>query len=67
MLNLLLAHKAAIGQILGVVGATATVVIFEYSFGLAWYISIPVGVLAFVTMPTLWAELLDSLVRRSQR
>jgi hypothetical protein len=67
MLNLLLAHKTAIGQILSVVGATATVVIFEYSFGLAWYISIPVGVLAFVTMPMLWAELLDSLVRRSQR
>jgi hypothetical protein len=67
MLNLLLAHRTAIGQILSVIGATATVVIFEYSFGMAWYISIPVGVLAFVTMPMIWAELLDALVRRSQR
>jgi hypothetical protein len=67
MLNFLLAHKIAIGRILSVVGATATVVIFEYSFGLAWYISVPVGALAYVTMPILWTGLLDSLVLRTRR
>jgi hypothetical protein len=63
MLDLLLVHQIAIGRILSVVGATATVVLFEYAFELAWYISVPVGVLAYVTMPMLWAELLRSLVR----
>ena len=67
MLNSLLAHKIAIGRILSVVGATATVVIFEYFFELAWYISVPVGALAYVTMPMLWTELLDALVLRSGR
>jgi hypothetical protein len=67
MLNLLLAHKIAIGRVLSVIGATATVVIFEYLFGLAWYISIPVGALAYVTMPMLWTALLDSLALRSGR
>jgi hypothetical protein len=67
MLNSLLAHKVAVGRILSVIGATATVVIFEYFFELAWYISVPVGALAYVTMPMLWTELLDSVVPRSQR
>jgi hypothetical protein len=67
MLNLLLAHKIAIGRILSVVGATATVVIFEYSFELAWYISVPVAVLAYVTMPIMWTALLDSFVLRTRR
>ena len=38
MMNSLLAHKIAVGRILSVIGATATVVIFEYFFGQAWYI-----------------------------
>ena len=67
MLNSLLAHKIVVGRILSVIGATATVVIFEYFFELAWYISVPVGALAYVTMPMLWTELLDSVVLRSQR
>ncbi|HEY3641698.1 MAG TPA: hypothetical protein VGL31_11410 [Xanthobacteraceae bacterium] len=67
MLNSLLAHKVAVGRILSVIGATATVVIFEYFFELAWYISVPVGALAYVTMPMLWTELLDSVVLRSPR
>jgi hypothetical protein len=67
MLNSLLAHKIAVGRILSVIGATATVVIFEYFFELAWYISVPVGALAYVTMPILWTELLDSIALRSRR
>jgi hypothetical protein len=67
MLNSLLAHKIAVGRILSVIGATATVVIFEYFFELAWYISVPVGALAYVTMPMLWTELLDFVVLRSRR
>jgi hypothetical protein len=66
MLDLLLAHKTAIGQILSVVGATATVVIFEYVFELAWYIAIPAGAIAYVTMPMLWAELLRFLAPSSR-
>jgi hypothetical protein len=66
MLDLLLAHKTAIGQLLSVVGATATVVIFEYVFELAWYIAIPAGALAYVTMPMLWAELLRAVVPPSR-
>ena len=67
MLNSLLAHKIAIGWIFSVVGATATVVIFEYFFELAWYISVPVGALAYVTMPIMWTALLDSFVLRARR
>jgi hypothetical protein len=67
MLNFLLANKMAIGRMLSVVGATATVVIFEYFFELAWYISVPVGALTYVTMPMLWTGLLDSLVLRAGR
>jgi hypothetical protein len=67
MLNFLLAHRIAIGRILSVVGATATVVIFEYFFELTVYISVPVAVLAYVTMPMLWVELVDSVLLRSRR
>jgi len=67
MLNFLLAHKTAVGRILSVIGATATVVIFEYSFGSSWYISVPAGALAYVSMPILWTGLLDSLVLKSRR
>ena len=67
MLNFLLAHKIAIGRILSVVGATATVVIFEYFFELSVYVSVPVAVLAYVTMPIMWTALLDSFVLRARR
>lgn len=66
MLNFLLAHKTAIGRVLSVVGATATVVIFEYFFELAWYVAIPVGALAYVTMPMLWIGILDSFGRQAR-
>ena len=67
MLNFLFAHKIAVGRILSVVGATATVVIFEYAFELAWFIAIPAGAAAYVTMPMLWVELLRFLARRAGR
>ena len=67
MLNFLLAHKIAVGRILSVAGATATVVIFEYSFGLDWYISIPAAVVAYVTMPIMWVALLDALMLKTRR
>jgi hypothetical protein len=66
MLDFLLAHKAAIGRILSVVGATATVMIFEYSFGMDWYVSVPAGALAYVTMPIMWVSLLDALVAQTR-
>jgi hypothetical protein len=63
----LLAHQIAVGRVLSVVGATATVVIFEYAFELAWFIAVPAGALAYVTMPMLWAELLRWLARPTGR
>ena len=67
MLDLLLAHQIAIGRVLSMVGATATVVILEYAFELAWFIAIPAGAAAYVTMPMLWVELLRFLARRAGR
>ena len=67
MLNFLLAHRIIIGRLLSVVGATATVVIFEYFFELSVYIAIPVAVLTYVTMPIVWNELIESLLLRSRR
>jgi hypothetical protein len=49
------------------VGATATVVIFEHFFELSVYIAVPVAILAYVTMPIVWAELIDLLLLRSRR
>jgi hypothetical protein len=66
MLDFLLAHKVAIGRMLSVIGATATVVIFEYSFASAWYVSIPAGALAYVTMPIMWTALLDHFAARTR-
>jgi hypothetical protein len=67
MLNFLLAHKIVVGRLLSVVGATATVVIFEYFFELSVYIAVPVAVLTYVTMPIVWNELIESLLLRSRR
>jgi K+-sensing histidine kinase KdpD len=67
MLDVLLAHKVAIGRILSVVGATATVVIFEYSFESPWYVAVPAGAVAYVTMPIMWTSLLDSFVAQTRR
>jgi hypothetical protein len=66
MLDFLLAHKVAIGRILSVVGATATVMIFEYSFESAWYIAVPAGALAYVTMPIMWVSLLDAFTSQTR-
>jgi hypothetical protein len=67
MLDVLLAHKVAIGRILSVVGATATVVIFEYSFESPWYVAVPAGAVAYVTMPIMWTSLLDAFVAQARR
>ena len=67
MLDTIVAYRMGIGQALGVVGATATVVIFEQYFGFDWYISIPVAVLAYVSMPILWTRFLDALMLQSGR
>jgi hypothetical protein len=67
MLDWLIAQKKTIGLILSVVGATATVVIFESSFELPWYIAVGAGIVAYVTMPIMWTALLDYFVQRSRR
>jgi hypothetical protein len=65
MLDFLLAYRVAIGRILSVVGATATVLIFEYSFESPWYIAVPAGALAYVTMPIMWGSLLDAVAPKT--
>ena len=67
MLNTILAYRAGIGQALGVIAATTTVVVFEQYLGLAWYISVPVAVLAYVSMPVLWIRFLDGLIEKNRR
>jgi hypothetical protein len=67
MLDTILAHRVGLGQALGVIAATATVVIFEQYLGFDWYISVPVAVLAYVSMPILLARFLDALTLRSGR
>lgn len=67
MLDTIVANRVGIGQTLGVIAATVTVVIFEQYLGLGWYISVPVAVLSYVSMPILLTRFLDALVLRSGR
>ena len=67
MLEFLLANKLAVGQALGLIAATVTVIVFENVLGWGWYVAIPVAVLAFVSMPVLLIAVLDSLTRKRRR
>jgi hypothetical protein len=67
MLNTLVTYRNGIGQALSAVAATATVVIFQSYFELSWYISIPAGALAYVSMPFLWTRILDYLALPTRR
>jgi hypothetical protein len=64
MLNTLLRFRSEIGQVLALIACTITVIYFEYVFGWSWY-AIPVGVLAFVSMLTIWWRFIGYL--ESQR
>jgi hypothetical protein len=67
MLHTLLRFRSEIGQVLGLIACTATVIYFEYVFGWSWYIATPVGVLAFVTTLTFWGKLLAYLEAQQSR
>src|SRR6516162_6331327 len=67
MLEFLLANKLAVGQALGLIAATVTVIVFENVLGWGWYVAIPVAVLAFVSMPVLLIAVLDSFTRKGRR
>jgi hypothetical protein len=67
MLHTLIRLRSEIGQVLGLIACTITVIYFEYVFGWSWYASIPVGVLAFVSMLTLWGKFVAYLVIRQRR
>jgi hypothetical protein len=58
MLKTLVVYRTRIGQVLGIMACTATVICFEYFFEWTWFAAIPVGVLAYITMPILWPLLL---------
>ncbi len=65
MFDFLLANKVAVGQALGMLAATATVLIFEVVLEWPWYLAIPVAVLAYLSMPVLLIALLDKYARKS--
>jgi hypothetical protein len=65
VLDFLLTHKIGIGQILGAIAATATIIIFENVLHWDWYVAIPVAVLAYVSMPVVWVAVLDRLTHKS--
>jgi hypothetical protein len=67
MLNTLLRFRTEIGQVLALIACTITVIYFEYVFEWSWYASIPVGVLAFVSMLTLWLRCTAYLGGRQSR
>jgi hypothetical protein len=67
MLKMLLVYRTGIGQVLGIMACTATVICFEYFFLWTWLAAIPVGVLAYITMPILWANCIVFLDRRQPR
>jgi hypothetical protein len=54
MMNTLLRFRTEIGQVLALFGCTITVIYFQYVFEWSWYTSIPVGVLAFISILTVW-------------
>ena len=60
----LLAYKTGIGYALSMIAATATVIIFQSFFELSWFIAIPAAVLAYLTMPVLWARYINSLEQK---
>jgi Kef-type K+ transport system membrane component KefB len=67
MLNKLLRHSGGIGQVLALVACTATVIYFQYFFEWTWYVSIPVGVLAFISTLVLWVRFIDYLEKSQLR
>jgi hypothetical protein len=67
MLNKLLHYRGAIGQALALSACTATVVYFQYFFEWTWYISIPVGVLAFISTLILWVRFIGYLKKSQLR
>lgn len=60
MLNMLVRYKKEMGLALGMIAATATVIIFEIVFGLSSLISIPAAILAYVTVFIVWTRYLNS-------
>ncbi len=57
----MLTYKTEIGWALSIVAATATVAIFQIVFEISWLISVPVGILAYVTATVVWARYINSL------
>jgi hypothetical protein len=51
MLNRQFWYRSEIGQVLGLIACTITVIYFEYAFGWSRYTATSVGMLAFATMP----------------
>jgi hypothetical protein len=67
MLNTLLRYRGGIGQVLAVSVCTATVIYFQYFFEWTWYVSIPVGVLAFIATLISWVRFIDYLEKSQLR
>jgi hypothetical protein len=64
MLKLLLVYRTGIGQVLGIMACTATIICFEHFFEWRWFAAVPVGALAYITMPILLANFIEFLELR---
>jgi hypothetical protein len=67
MLNKLLRYHGGIGQVLALSVCTATVIYFQFFFEWTWYLSIPVGVLAFIATLVSWVRFIDYLEKSKLR
>jgi hypothetical protein len=67
LLNTLLRYRGGIGQVLGLIICTATVIYLQYFLEWTWYISILVGVLAFISTLILWTRFIYYLEKSQPR
>ena len=67
MLNALLRYRGGIGQVLALIVCTATVIYLQYFFEWTWYVSILVGVLAFISTLILWIRFIYYLEKNQLR
>jgi hypothetical protein len=58
MLDTILAYKAGIGWVLSLITSSLTVILFQLVFQFSPFVSVAVGVLAFVTTFVLWTRFL---------
>jgi ABC-type branched-subunit amino acid transport system permease subunit len=67
MLDTLLAHRFGLARLLGIIAGVLVFFFFEDLLHFIWYVSLPVGVLVYLVMAALSANLIGSLEMRKTR